>query len=222
MPGSRPAVPRERVLTPIDLRLLAAIDRQRNLVRACREAGISRDRGVYRIRRLERILVRKVLRTRPGQGRRGTSELTLTGEHLLRRGRGAYTLGTDRLQAPLDASVFRGIWSGRVAPHVRVQGGKWFWVTFAATDGESVSFAIDPEAVVVARRKIPTSARNLIHGRIREIQRVDAARRRLIVTVEGAPVISAAVTPHSVQTLRLEPGTPVYLYIKATALRRIS
>ncbi|MHB8352431.1 MAG: TOBE domain-containing protein [Thermoplasmata archaeon] len=213
---------RENVLTPVDLRLLAGIDRERNVVRACREAKISRDRGVYRIRRLERILAEKVVRTRPGQGRRGTSELTPAGERLLRRGRGAYTLGKSRSNDPLDASVFRGIWSRRGGPHVRLDEGGTFWVGFTASEGESVALAVDPEAVLVARRKIPTSARNAIAGRIREVRQVDAARHCLGIAVKGAPTISALVTPHSVHALKLAPGVLVYLYIKATALRRLS
>ncbi len=213
--------PRETVLTPVDLRLLAALEHERNMVRACRTARISRDRGTYRIRRLERILNKKVLRTRSGRGRTGTSMLTPTGRNLLHRGRGSYTLGEEHPQEPANSMVFRGIWSGRGGPQVRVNGAARFWVGFLAAEGATVTVAIDPEVVLVARRKIVTSARNTFSGKIRSIERIDAPRRRITIAAGGMH-LSAVVTPHSIRALKLRRGVPVVLYIKATGLRRLS
>ncbi|MGI0151565.1 MAG: TOBE domain-containing protein [Thermoplasmata archaeon] len=221
MSDRRRGSPREKLLTPVDLRLLASLERERNMVRACRSIDIRRDRGVYRLRRLERLLGHPLVRSRLGRGRRGTTELTAAGLGLLRTGRGASTVSPPRGSRPAESVVLRGSWSSRGGAHLRLERGPVLWVGFRAPAGERIAVAIDPEAVLVARRRILTSARNLLAGNVRSIRRVDASRQLLGVDVGGLR-ITAVVTPESVRALRLTRGSRAYLYIKATAIRRIS
>ncbi|HEV2316488.1 MAG TPA: TOBE domain-containing protein [Thermoplasmata archaeon] len=203
---------RERWLTPLDRQLLDELARAGSLVDACEALGIGRDRGVYRLRRLREITGHSVVEARRGGASGGTSRLTPTGERLRRMPTGP--IGQGGRAEP----GFRGTFSSRGGPHVRIAGGVTLAVGFDARDGESVRLILDPESVLVARERFATSARNVLLGRVAEIRPRDA-RSRLVVVCVGPLRIQAAVTPRSIEELGLRPRARVYLYVKATALR---
>lgn len=216
-PGSRAL--REQIVTPSDIALLATLSQEPNLVKACQQLGMSRDRGMYRLRRMERALGAPVVVSSRGGVPAGRTTLTPQGRALLRRG-----------VAPLDgptnsprpgARVLEGTWSADPAPTVLLRGGLPLRVSFAALPGARVVLAIDPEAVLVARRRFPTSARNVLHGVVAGIREDTAERWTLDVQVAG-DVLEVAVTPDAVHGLRLKRGTSVVLYIKATAIRPLA
>nr|NIV57520.1 TOBE domain-containing protein [Actinomycetota bacterium] len=62
----------------------------------------------------------------------------------------------------------------------------------------------------------PTSARNVVEGTIRSIE---AHGSGVLVVVETPHPLSVSVTPSAVAELDLTVGRPVYLLIKAAALR---
>ena len=80
---------------------------------------------------------------------------------------------------------------------------------------------IEPEAVVVARERFPSSARNVLRGRIESVHGPDGMRALLRVRVGRGLRLDVAVTPGSLAELGLTPGTSVFLYLKATAVLRL-
>jgi molybdopterin-binding protein/molybdate transport repressor ModE-like protein len=212
--------PREAVLTPLDLRLLAALEEEGNLVRACRRIGISRDRAIYRIARLARAEGALIVSGRRGGRTAGGTALTPHGRRLLRRGRPALVLGrTPLARSPaLDATVLRGTFRSGPPARVELDSGRSLYVGFRMKDGVPLSVAIDPESVLIAPRPVLSSARNSIRGIVRTVRPIDAVRSRVEVDVEGT-VVGTAVTPESILRLRLRPGARVYLLMKATAIR---
>jgi molybdopterin-binding protein len=102
---------------------------------------------------------------------------------------------------------------------VRIAGGVTLAVGFEARERESVRLLLDPESVLIARERFATSARNVLLGRIEAIHPRDAQSRLVAVRV-GRARLQAAVTPCAIEELRLRPRARVYLYVKATALRR--
>jgi molybdopterin-binding protein len=103
---------------------------------------------------------------------------------------------------------------------VRADDGTEIVVGFRARSGERVTVAVDPEMVLVARRRFATSARNVLVGHVERIEAADALRHRLVVRV-GRLLVGAGITPASVRTLGIRPGSRVVLYLKATAVRRL-
>lgn len=213
---------RETVLTGVDAALLAAIDDEHNLVRACRRLGLTRDRGVYRLHRLRRALGADVVRTARGGRVAGFTRLTSRGRGLLSQAREVVALRPwPRLGAtPPRSSLLRGTWTGRPSPRMRLASGLDLYVGFETAEGRSVTVAVDPEVVIVARRAFPTSARNVLPGMVRRIHRTGKYRTVLDVEIPGGH-LRAAVTPQSLRALRILPDTRVYLYLKANALRPI-
>jgi molybdopterin-binding protein len=91
----------------------------------------------------------------------------------------------------------------------------------------NVNIAIRPEDIIVSKRKVMTSARNCLYGKVKEISD-RGATIRLIVDVYGSsstsrkplralPVI-VLITHQSYLDLDLKIGTDVYLYCKAGAV----
>ncbi len=211
---------RETLLTPLDLALLEALALDANLVRACRRLGIPRDRGVYRLARLRRAAGGPVARTNRGGAGAGATRLTPLGERLRGLGRGGLDLVHPGAgQGRLPAVILRGPYRARPAPGVRL-GRTTLWVGFGARDGEPVSCAIDPESVLVALARFPTSARNVLDGVVTGVHAHGPGPVALAVRAAGRRLV-ASVTPGAVRSLRLARGRRVVLYIKATAIRRV-
>lgn len=210
---------REQVVTPSDVALLATLSQEPNLVSACRRLGMSRDRGMYRLRRLRSALGAPVVRTTRGGVGAGRTELTPEGRALLSLGVGPLH---ELSRSPgAGARVLEGVWRSDPEPVVELRGGLRLRVSFRASPGDRVVLAVDPESIVLARRRFPTSARNVLEGRVRSVGEGDPTRWSVDVETHGT-VLPIAVTPEAVRSLRLRRGTPVFLYLKATAIRPLA
>jgi len=222
-----PPTPRGRrrahLVTDGDVALLRAVVRRRSLVGASREVGVSRDRAVYRIARLARAFGGPVVRATRGGTSHGGTELTALGDRIVRGGFDSVELLDTRPRLPsTPRNVLRGVYRADPEPEVRVGRTLRLRVAFAARDGETVGLVLDPEAVVVARRRFPSSARNVLEGRLLGLRRDRAGSAVTLSVRSGGVPIRVAVTEATVRLLRLRPGTRVVLYLKATALRPVA
>lgn len=212
---------REALLTPLDLELLRALSETPNLIEACRRLSLSRDRGIYRLRRLGRLLHARVVVTRKGGSTGGETRLTRFGTQLLLRDVGPLDLIASRSKGrPAQATFLRGTWHRTPSPHVVLPDSLVLQVGFGAREGEAVRMAIGPESALVALRRFPSSARNVLHGEVESIRHLDGVRVQMRVRVGAATAISVVLTRASATKLRLRRGSRVYLYIKATAIRK--
>jgi molybdopterin-binding protein/molybdate transport repressor ModE-like protein len=201
-------LPGEVELQKVDRALLAALATSSSLVEASRRAGIGRDRAVYRIRRLERSLRREIVRAHRGGPGHGRTELTPYGRSLLR--------GVVPRSRRLNR--FEGTYLGGPAPRVRLRGGTELAVAFRAKPGEHLAVTISPEALLLARHRFPSSARNVLTGRV--AGRLPRGKGPPVLPLDcGGLRLRAAVTPQSVRSLGLVPGRRVFVYLKATAVR---
>lgn len=211
---------REHLLTPLDIDLLQGIAEEGSLAAVCRSLRIARDRGVYRLRRLERTVGVAVVRSTRGGRTPGGSTLTPAGAALLRRGVGS--LDQVRRSALAGPSPrLSGVWRARPQFHVDLEGGPSLFVGFRREEGAPVDVAILPDAVLVARDRFVTSARNVLRGRVMALHTERPWRVLLEVDVGGAR-FPAWVTPEACRDLRLSKGAIVYLYVKANAIRPVS
>jgi molybdopterin-binding protein/molybdate transport repressor ModE-like protein len=201
----------ERWLTPTDVRLLGSLVETPNLVRAARSIGIGRDRAVYRLQRLARLYGHAVTVARRGGTTPGATRLTPLGRRLLDDAR-----GTDE-----GGPHWIGVYHTGPPTRVTLGNGKELVVSFHASEGQRVAVAVHPEAFVVARRKVELSARNVLAARvIRTHLRPNGAAE--LTADWGGTRVRVALTWASVERLGLVPGTRVYLYVKAVALRRVA
>jgi molybdate transport repressor ModE-like protein/molybdopterin-binding protein len=207
-------------ITPLDLALLTAVARVGSVVAAARATGIDRNRAVYRLRRLDQILGARVLQAARGGARHGGSRLTDVGWATVRQGSEVAPVARPPVSRSPRA-LLEGTWHARPFPHVDLSRGLTLAVGFRATEGEPVRLALDPESVLVARRRFPTSARNVIEG---IVERIRPSLTPGVVRVEtkvAGRSISALLTREAIRSLGLGPRRRVVLYIKATAIRRI-
>lgn len=209
-------------MTPLDIELLAAIEATGSIVDACAQIAATRDRAMYRLRRIARALGAPVVISARGGASRGGTSLAPAGRRILLRGPGPVPTENGRgPKGPLNVNVLGGVWRSAPQPHVALSRGLALFVTFSAREGERVRVAVEPEALVVARSRFPSSARNVLPGTIESVGRVDALRALLRVRVGESLSLYAAITPRSEASLRLRPGSRVYLYLKATAVTRL-
>jgi molybdate transport system regulatory protein len=213
---------RAHLVTDADVALLRALARARSLVEASREVGVSRDRAVYRIARLARAFGGPVVRASRGGAGHGGTRLTPLGDRIVRGGFDAVELLDARPLAPPSApNLLHGTFHRGRFPELHVGRGLALRVAFEADDGEAVSVQLDPEAIVVARRRFPSSARNQLTGAVESVRgRPGEPERTMVVRCGGVP-LRVAVTEEPVRQLRLRPGARVVLHVKATALRRV-
>ena len=216
---------REVVLAPIDTALLGQLERETTLAAACERLGISIDRGAYRLRRLARALRSPVVRTGRGGAGHGRTRLTEMGREIRERGSGAVLTPSDRRRSARGPSELVGTYRVGSPPTVRLRGGPTLAVSFVAEPDERVSVSIDPASILLATGRFPTSARNVLAGVVRAVRSAGPetgyAQRRVEVAV-GRRAFSVAVTPAAVESLGLRPRRAVYLYVKATAVRRLA
>jgi molybdopterin-binding protein/molybdate transport repressor ModE-like protein len=213
---------RSNLVTSTDVALLCALAEEGSVVGASRRVGITRDRAVYRIARLARAFGGPVVTSLRGGSEHGGTLLTVLGHRIVRGGFDSVELLNARPLTPLARpNLLHGTYRKSPTPHVRVGRSLRLRVAFAAEDGARVSVLLDPEAVVVARRRFPSSARNVLSGTVEAVHR---GPDRLGVTLDvrcSGTRLRVAMTEEPLRELRLAPGTPVALYIKATALRRV-
>ena len=213
---------RANLVTNTDVALLRSLARERSLVGASRRVGISRDRAVYRIARLARAFGGPVVRTARGGAAHGGTLLTPLGDRIVRGGFDSVELLDARPVTPsASPNLLRGVYSRSPNPEVRVGGSLRLRVAFAADDGEAISMLLDPEAVVVARRRFPSSARNVLDGTVESLQRPPGSSQVTLVVRCSGTRLRVAITEEPVRQLRLRPGAPLLLYVKATAFRRV-
>jgi molybdate transport repressor ModE-like protein/molybdopterin-binding protein len=209
------------VVTDQDVALLRSVGRERSVVAASRRVGISRDRAVYRLHRLARAFGGPIVASARGGRAHGGTQLTELGDRIVRGGFDSVELLDARPLAPLSASNrLSGIYHRAPFPEVVVGRVLHLRVAFAAEDGEPVSLLLDPEAVLVARERFASSARNVLAGRVVSVRPAGPDGRTVVVRV-GSVRLRASVTPEPVRQLGLRPGAKVVLYVKATALRRV-
>jgi molybdopterin-binding protein/molybdate transport repressor ModE-like protein len=206
---------REEWLTPLDHDLLESIARSGSVAGACRALGIGRDRGVYHLERLTELAGGPVVRARRGGAGRGATRLTELGERLRRTPTGS--LGR---RAP-PPGVLRGTFRSVDGPALELAGGLRLKVGFTAPEGSTVAVVVDPESVLLAPGRFPSSARNVLRGRVERVEALDPPTVRVTLRVGGVR-LPASVTPGSVAELGLRRGRSVYLYLKATALRPLA
>jgi molybdopterin-binding protein/molybdate transport repressor ModE-like protein len=212
---------RTNVVTDQDVALLRSLGEARSVVAASRRVGITRDRAVYRLDRLARAFGGPVVTSERGGRAHGSTRLTALGDRVVRGGFDSVELIDGRPLAPLSASnVLRGVYHRSPSPEVVVGRDLRLRVAFAAEDGERVAVLLDPEAVLVARHRFASSARNVLSGTVVSVRPAGPVGRTLVV--KAGPVrLRAAVTAEPVRQLGLTPGAKVVLYVKATALRRV-
>ncbi len=210
---------RAPVVTDTDVALLRSLARERSVVAASRAVGISRDTAVYRLARLERAFGGPVVAAeRGGRGHGGTS-LTPLGDRILRDGFDAVELLDARPVTPLAPSNhWVGVYRTGPPATVEVGPGLRLRVPFVADDGATVAVHLDPESVLVARDRFPSSARNVLAGTVVAV--TDGPGSVTLVVDVGGARVRASVTEETVAQMRLRPGARVWLYVKATALRR--
>ena len=205
-----------------DIALLRSIGRIRSVVAASERVGITRDLAVYRLERLARAFGGPVTRGLRGGREHGRTTLTPLGDRIARGGFDSVELLDARPVAPLSApNLLHGRYRPGPPPEVAVGGGLALRVTFAARGGERVRLALDPEAILVARRRFTSSARNVLPGRVRSIHGSREAAGRTLWVQTAAGRLRVALAEETVGELRLAVGAPVYLYVKATALRAV-
>lgn len=210
-------------VTEADLALLRGIGRSRSIVAASRQIGISRDRAVYRLGRLARAFGGPVVASVRGGRGHGGSALTPLGDRVLRGGFDAVELleGRSLAEGPRP-NLIHGTFRAGPPPEVDAGAGIRLRVAFGAEEGEPVAVLLDPEAIVVARGRFPSSARNVIEGRVTGIDRPTGGLDVTLRVRAGATPIRVAMTEEPIRQLGLRRGSRVFLYVKATALRRVS
>lgn len=212
---------RAHLVTNTDVALLRSLALERSLVGASRRVGISRDRAVYRIARLSRAFGGPVVRSLRGGTGHGGTLLTPLGDRIVRGGFSSVELLDARPVSPsATANLLRGVYHRAPYPEVRVGRSLRLRVAFAAEEGEAVSMLLDPEAILVARKRFASSARNVLSATVESVHRAGPLGRTLVVRAGSVP-LRAAVTVEPVRQMRLVPGAKVVLYVKATALRRV-
>jgi molybdate transport system regulatory protein len=214
---------RAPVVTDTDVALLRALGRTASVVAASRSVGISRDRAVYRLGRLEDAFGGPVASGARGGRAHGGSVLTSLGDRIAREGFDAVELLRDRpVATPVRSNRLDGTYRRSPAPTVEVGPGLRLRVAFAAADGEAVRVLIDPESILVARRRFPSSARNVLPGAVEGLAPSAGPGDAVLIVRSGAAALRVALTPETVREMHLRRGARVWLYVKATAIRRVA
>lgn len=214
---------RADLVTSTDVALLASLAQERSVVAACRRVGISRDRAVYRLARLGRAFGGPVVASLRGGRSHGTTQLTELGDRIVRQGFDSVELLDARpLATPPPPNRLVGVYRRDPYPTVVVRRGLRLRVAFSAEEGEVVSLLLDPETVLVARHRFPSSARNVLSGTIEKVETDPGSLGKMLRVRAGTVRLRAAVTKETVRQLALRRGAHVVLYVKATALRRIA
>jgi len=214
---------RSGVVTSTDIALLRAVAESRSVVAASHRLGISRDRAVYRIERLERAFGGRVLRSARGGAGHGSSTLTSLGDRIVRGGFDSVELiGAHPLLPLARPNLLRGVYRRSPAPEVRVGRSLRLRVAFPGRDGEPVALFLDPESVIVARHRFTSSARNVVRATVERVRREPGELGRTLLVRNPDARLRVAITDEPVHQLGLKPGAVVYLYVKATALRRVA
>lgn len=209
-------------VTDTDIALLRHLARDPSVVAASRRVGISRDRATYRLARLERAFGGPVVTSVRGGREHGATRLTPLGDRIVRQGFNAVELlDTQPLAPPSRSNLLRGVFHHRPTPEVSVGPALRLRVAFAADEGEPIAVLVDPEAILIARRKFSSSARNVLPATVEAVRPGPDPIGRTVVVRTGPVRLRVAVTEEPVRQLGLTPGARVWLYVKATSVRRV-
>ncbi|MFY9716692.1 MAG: TOBE domain-containing protein [Thermoplasmata archaeon] len=210
-----------RSVSSLDVALLQQIGARASVVAAAHALTISRDRANYRLRSLSRTFGGSVVSAARGGSRHGGTHLTPLGDRIARGGFAVLdSLGPT--PSPSAVNLLRGTYRAGPPPEVRLGGSLVLRVAFAAEDGEPVRLVLDPEAIVVARVRFASSARNVLSATVESVRSGPGPFGRSIWVRAGRTRLRVAVTAEPIRALGLAPGRRVYLYVKATALRRVA
>ncbi len=213
---------RANVVSSTDVALLRALAHERSLVGASRRLGISRDRAVYRVGRMTRAFGGPVVQGVRGGSTHGGTVLTALGDRIVRGGFDSVEMLDARpVTAFARPNLLRGLYRAGPAPEVRVGRGLRLRVAFPAVDRSPVSLLLDPEAIVVARERFASSARNVLSGTVERVLRGPGRLDATLVVRCAGTRLRVAVTDEPIHELGLRRGVTVTLYVKATALRRV-
>lgn len=213
---------RGNVVTSTDIALLRSLAQERSIVAASARVGISRDRAVYRVERLERAFGGPVVVGVRGGSEHGGSSLTALGDRIVQGGFDSVEMIDARPVGPLSSpNLLRGVYRRAPSPAVEVGRSLRLRVAFPAEDGARVRMLLDPEVILVARRRFPSSARNVVPGTVESVH-PDPGGLGVTLVVRCAGVrLRVAMTDEPVRQLGLRPGVPVWLYVKARSLRPV-
>jgi len=202
-----------------DAQLLRAIREHGSLNAAANALGRSYSRSQRRVVELEDAFGQLVERQRGGSGGGGSS-LTGTAESLLAE--------FDRLEAEfaglteVEETVLGGTVVERDGELGTVETGAGPVRAIVPPAVEEVRLAVRADAITLhAPGSVPeteTSARNQFRGEVREVRSGDALAR-VVLDIGADTDLTVLVTRTSIDTLGLEPGTPVVASFKATATR---
>ncbi len=214
---------RPRTVTDTDVALLRTLALERSVVAASRRVGISRDRATYRLARLEAAFGGPIVESVRGGRGHGETHLTALGDRIVRQGFDSVELLDARPVAPPSRSnLLRGVFHRDPSPHVSIGKGIQLRVAFSAEEGEPVSVLLDPESILVARGRFRSSARNVLPGMVEEVVPGGDSLGWTLIVRAGPARLRVAVTEEPVHQLALAPGARVWMYVKATALRRVA
>jgi len=123
------------------------------------------------------------------------------------------------LENVLDAVALEALTTGGGERHIETSNGLRLSVPWRLQAGETVCAGVRAEDVLVAVDPPGRiSARNILEGRVEACERHE---QDVLVHVDAGERITARLTPAAVDKLDLKPGTPVFLVIKAHAIRRL-
>jgi molybdopterin-binding protein/molybdate transport repressor ModE-like protein len=214
---------RPTVVTGSDLALLDRLAELGNVVAAARASGMTRDRATYRLRRLADAFQGTVVAGRRGGRTFGRTRLTALGDRIRRTAvAGVEVLRARPLARPAAQNRLRGVYRAGPPPTVELGPRIALQVAFGAEEGEPVLLTIDPESVLIAARRFRSSARNVVAGRVLRTRGPRGALARTVEVAVGPARLSVAVTPEAIRSLALRAGSGVFLYVKATAIRRLA
>jgi molybdate transport repressor ModE-like protein/molybdopterin-binding protein len=215
---------RTRRVTDLDVALLRSLEVERSVVAASRSVGISRDRATYRLARLREAFGGPVVHSERGGRSHGGTHLTPLGDRIVRGGFDTVELLDARLPSTRLSrpNLLRGIYHASPAPQVDLGHGLRLRVAFRADEGEAVHLLLDPESVLVARGRFPSSARNLLRAVVERTVRPPGALGTTLRVRVGHHRLRVAVTDEPIRQLHLRAGAHVWLYVKATAVRRVA
>jgi molybdate transport system regulatory protein len=215
-------VTRPRPVTDADIALLEAIRDGPSVVAASRRLGISRDRAVYRLARLETAFGGPIVVGRRGGAGHGESRLSALGERIVHGGYEAVEILDARATVPPPrANRLSGTYRDGPGPAIVLSGGATVRVAFPGEPGERVTALLDPDSILVGLRRFPTSARNVLAARVVAISPGTTPGARTIVAAIGPDRLRVTVTEESRRRLGLTPGRAIWLFVKATAIRRV-
>lgn len=82
-----------------------------------------------------------------------------------------------------------------------------------------VSIAIDPDEIILSLSEVQTSARNCLLGTVKHITETSSSVQ---LTVTAGEDFTVLITKNSLLEMKLSQGSPVYLLIKATAVKVVN